>query len=43
MDVVNQSFAVLKLGLSRTDGVAKLALDDEIDSFSLPALPKQLI
>ena len=47
MDVVNQGFddrfAVLKLGLSRTDGVTELALDDGIDSFSFPSLSKQPI
>ena len=47
MDVVNQSFddrlAVLKLCLSRTDGVAELAFDDGIYSFRLPSLSEQPI
>lgn len=47
MDVVNQNFddrlAVLKLCLSRTDGLAEFALDNGIYSFSLPALSEQPI
>ena len=47
MNVVDQGFddrlAVLELRLARTDGIAKLALDDRVHGFGFPPLSEKAI